>query len=205
MKLSDLINRKPRGKKGEGRQVHFVTINIPKDVADDLKLYRDLYSISLSKTKDENGYPIPEKVSFENMLRRWLDNIGTFDPEIKQLFDDAKLSRRKEMEKEAAALGLSPEQLKANQAAYDPTNPEDEPWKLKYIFEKDGEEIEAHPGNKAAFYAKINGRNVGIKTMLADGWTLMNENGVEIDIDQAWQINILIKVHSSEQDSPTSK
>ena len=178
-------SRKSRGKKGEGRKVNFFPINVPVDVADDLKLYRLLYSENLEET-----------ISFENMFRHWMDIVAVVEPEIQAAFENAKKSRSEEEKKFAAGLGLTTEQLEANEAAFDPADPENEPWKLRYFFEKDGEELEALPGNRSPFYAKISGRNVGMKDMLVDGWTLMNEVGVELDFDQAAKICALIKEHS---------
>ena len=182
--MKNLISRKSRGKKGEGRTVKFTPINIPVELADDLKLYRDIYS-------DVVG----DKVSLESMLRSWMEIMAEQEPEVQRAFEDAKKSREEFTCRMAAGLGLTPEQLEANRAAFNPTDPVNEPWNLRYVFEKDGDEVEAIPGDKAPFYAKIGGRNVGMKEMLANDWVLMNDAGIELDIDQAWQINHLIKEH----------
>lgn len=189
MDLKSLINHKPRGKKGEGRTVKFVPVNLPVDVVEDLKLYRDIYT----------GFLL-EKISFESMFRRWFGMVAEYDPEIQRAFDEAKKSRREFAERMAASLNITVEQLKENEAAYDPTAPETKPWLLQYFFEKDGEELEAIPGDKAPFFAKVDGHNVGMAKMLADGWNLQNEIGCELDMDQAWRINKLIKEHQGEKD-----
>jgi len=95
----------------------------------------------------------------------------------------------------AAGLGQTSEEYRENQASFDPADPELEPWKLGNTFERDGEEIEAYPGDRSPFFAKIDGRYVGMKEMLAGDWTLINSAGAELDIDQAWQVNKLIKEH----------
>ena len=95
----------------------------------------------------------------------------------------------------AAKLGLSPEEYQAKWDAFDPSDVENVPWELRYRFEKDGEEVEALPGVYTPFYAKINGRTVGMKDMLADEWTLRNENGYELDFEEAMKICVLIKEH----------
>ena len=53
---------KERGRKGEGRATVFKAVQLPVDIIDELKLYRDIYGALQSKTKDSNGNPIPEKV-----------------------------------------------------------------------------------------------------------------------------------------------
>lgn len=79
-----------------------------------------------------------------------------------------------------------------NRAAFDPT--EGEVWDISYHFEKEGEDdVEAHIGDRTAFYAIIDSRYIGISQMLADGWTLCNEFGVELDIEQAWKIRNAIR------------
>lgn len=146
--------------------------------------------------KDENGNPIPIRVTYEQMIRRWMDNISRIDPDVSKLFPIMKEQRRKNLEEMAAGLGLAPEQLEANQAAYDPTDPTDKPWELRYFFEKDGEEVEAFPGVYTPFYSQKNGQNIGMRNMLANGWTLQNEIGEELDFEQASKICALIKKHS---------
>lgn len=178
-------SRKSRGKKGEGRKVNFFPINVPVDVADDLKLYRLLYSENLEET-----------ISFENMFRHWMDIVAVVEPEIQAAFENAKKSRSEEEKKFAAGLGLTTEQMEANEAAFDPADPENEPWKLSYFFEKDGEQVDALPGDLVPFYAKVNGQNIGISKLLADGWTLQNECGNELDYEEALKIRSLIKEHS---------
>lgn len=68
-------------------------------------------------------------------------------------------------------------------------------WKLSYFFEKDGEQVDALPDDLVPFYAKVNGFNIGISKLLADGWTLQNEVGVELDLEQAQKIRALMKDH----------
>lgn len=190
-----LICQKNRGKKGEGRAVKFTPINIPIDVAEDLKLYRDIYS-------EIAGC----KITLETVLRSWMEMANEQDPDIYKAFIDAKKSRQETQERLAAGLGLTAEQLTENESAFDPTAPEIEPWNLRYFFEKDGEEVEAHPYLQVPFfisrlyvpfYAILDNRNIGMKQMLAEGWTLMNDIGCEINIEQAQKICSIIKEHCS--------
>ena len=194
MRANKLFKRQ-RAEKGSGRTVKIKHLLLPADVVDDLKIYQYCYGICFSPEKGKDGNTIPIRVTYEQMLRRWMDNIGRIDPDVAKAFPIVKEQRRKEQERLAAGLGLTPEQLMENETSFDPTDPENEPWKLSYFFEKDGERVEALPGIYTPFYAKINGRNVGMKDMLVDGWILMNEVGVELDFDQAVKICTLIKEH----------
>lgn len=195
MRANKLFKRQ-RAEKGSGRTVKIKHLLLPAEVVDDLKIYQYCYGICFSPEKDKNGNTIPIRVTFEQMIRRWMDNIGRIDPDVAKAFPIVKEKRRKEQERLAAGLGLTPEQLKENEAAFDPTDQENEPWKLSYFFEKDGEQVDALPGDLVPFYAKVNGQNIGISKLLADGWTLQNEVGVELDLSQAQKICALIKEHS---------
>ena len=85
---------KKRGRKGEGRATVFKAVQLPVDIIDELKIYRDVYGFLQSKTKDAEGNPIPEKVSFEQMLRRWMDNVDCFDPEAHAMVKSILRERR---------------------------------------------------------------------------------------------------------------
>ena len=85
-----LFDKKPRGKKGEGRSTIFKPINLPTDVADDLKLLKNIYEVACSERKDQSGYPIPTKLSYGQILAHWMDNLESFDPEIAAKFREAK-------------------------------------------------------------------------------------------------------------------
>ena len=86
---------KKRGRKGEGRATVFKAIQLPVDIIDELKLYRDVYGSLQSKTRDTYGNPIPEKVSFEQILRRWMDNVDYFDPEAHAMVNNILSERRR--------------------------------------------------------------------------------------------------------------
>lgn len=70
-----------------------------------------------------------------------------------------------------------------------------EPWELSYFFERNGERVEALPGDIVPFYARINGRNIGIQWMLQNGWSLVDENSYKIEPEQAEEIWKLMKSH----------
>lgn len=179
MKLNKLVKKK-RGEKGKGRATIFKPINLPEDVIEDLKLYRDIYGIKFSPNKDEWGNPIPVRISYEQVIRRWMDNVGRFDPEVQ-----SEVQAVKEYRKNHPVVSHP----------VDPT--EGDVWILHYFFERDGEQLEAIAGDMAPFYARLNGRNVGIKALLEDGWVFMNEVGIEISLDQAITIRKKISEHQS--------
>ena len=71
-------------------------------------------------------------------------------------------------------------------------------WEMLYVFERDGEQIPAILGDMSPFYMTLDG---DMDACLADGWTLMNDAGIELEPDQAWRINRIIKDHHPGQDS----
>ena len=185
MRANKLFKRQ-KAEKGSGRTVKVKHLLLPAEVVEDLRTFQLSY---------EKCFNL-KRVTYEQIIRRWMDNISRIDPDVAKAFPIIKEQQRQEQERLAAGLGLTAEQLKANEESFDPTDPEIEPWKVSYSFEKDGKQVEALPGTYTPFYAKINGRNVGMKDMLVDGWILMNEVGVELDFDQAVKICALIKEHS---------
>ena len=182
MKTRKFFTRK-KAKNGEGRQAVIKHLLLPEEVIRELRLYKDAYSICLAKEKDEWGNPIPVQVTWEQMLRRWMDNVGRFDKDVKEYVATAK------------------EHLAANPPAptfpVDPT--EGDIWEMRHFFERDGEELDAIPGDLTPFYAVVNGHNVGFKKMLSDGWTLMNDAGIEIDYDQAAEVSRILKEHKKKE------
>ena len=119
------------------------------------------------------------QVTWEQMLRRWMDNVGRFDKDVKDYVESTK-----------AYLAANPP---APTYPVDPT--EGEIWEMRHFFERDGEELDAIPGDLTPFYAVKEGRNVGMKQLFADGWVLMNDAGIEIDYDQAVAVSRILKQH----------
>lgn len=101
------------------------SIYLPAEVIEDLQRCKTAYSICLSRRKDKSGNPIPVRVTWEQLLRRWMEQVGRFDPDVKALAEELK-----ELREEKPPL-----------PRFDPT--EGNIWDLKYTFERDGEEIEA--------------------------------------------------------------
>ena len=192
--ISKRFGRKPKGKDNTGRSTKVTSIMISKDLKDRLSELKDAY---------EECYK--ETVTYDQMLERWADNVGRCDPKVPGCLEAIRERGRKEQERLAASLGITAEQLKENEDAFDPVNPVNEPWELRYMFEKDGEKVEAILGDKAAFYAKMDGRSVGMAAMIHDGWTLMNEYGVELNINEAWRVHKEIKAHLSGVGTPTPR
>ena len=149
----------------------------------------------LSELKDAYESCYNETVTYDQMLECWADNVGCFDPNVLEHLDTIRGERRKTHERMAARLGITAEQLKENKTAFDPTALENLPWKLSYFFEKDGEQVEALPGVYTPFYANVNGQETDMAKLLADGWILQNEIGIELDFAQAQKICVLIKEH----------
>ena len=177
---------KEKAKNGEGRKATIKHLLLPEEVIQELKLYKGAYSVCLSREKDEWGNPVPVRVSWEQMFRRWMDNVGRFDKDVKDYVDAMKGEGKKYREENPPAPVYP----------VDPT--EGDIWEMKYVFERDGEELEAHLGDRSPFYAVYKGYQTGFKTMLAEGWTLMNDAGIEIDdIQVAWNINRIIRAHQA--------
>ena len=178
MKTRKLFTRK-KAKNGEGRQSVIKHLLLPEEVIQELRLFKDAYSVCLSREKDQWGNPIPVQVTWEQMLRRWMDNVGRFDKDVKDYVEAGKVY------------------LAANPPApvypVDPTK--GKIWEMSHFFERDGEELDAIPGDLTPFFAMKGGRRVEMTQLLADGWVLMNDAGIEIDYDQAAEISLILKSH----------
>ena len=173
-----LFDKKPRGKKGEGRAIIFKPINLPKDVTENLRLLKNIYEVSLSEKKDESGYPIPIKLSYGQMLTHWIENLDKFDPDIAEEFRQAKRIR----------------------AGYPETYPVDptegEVWEMKYFFTNDdGDEVEATPDESGTFIAMMDGFKATADSMFLNDWTLINEAGIELSSEQAKAVAAKILSH----------
>ena len=68
--IMGLHDKKPRGKKGEGRATIFKPVNLPVDVAEDLKLLKNLYEVACAEQNDQWGNPVPLKLSYGQILSR---------------------------------------------------------------------------------------------------------------------------------------
>ena len=178
MRTRKLFTKK-KGKDGDGRQANIKHLLLPEEVVQELKLYKDAYSVCLSREKDEEGNPVPVRVSWEQMFRRWMDQVGRFDKDVKEYVDEGKR--------------LRVENPPAPTYPVDPT--EGEIWNMRYFFERDGDEIEAYTGYWPGFFAMVDGQERDQEAMMADGWVLQNEAGIEISPANALTISTIIKAH----------
>jgi len=158
---------KNRGRKADGRTVIFKAIQLPKDLLSDLKVYKQVYEMQLAEKNSDGDWEFPT-LSYEELFRHWMENVHQFDPEIQLEVDRIKAYH---------------EQFGTRTYYVDPT--EGPIWDLRYFFEKDGEEVPAVPDKQHLFCAEIDGRKVGMLELDRQGWTLMNDGGMEIDIVEA--------------------
>ena len=177
MKKRKLLAKRPKAKNGQKRQVTIKHILLPEELVAELQLYKQAYSDVLN-----------QKVSWEQMFHRWMENIGRFDPDVKLRVEAMKTPV------------ITPEQKAEQQVeqpslerifSVDPT--EGEVWNMRYFFKKDGEEIEAKMNSKGdSFSAKIGNRFYSLDELLRKGWKFMNDGGVEISEEEAKVIALTI-------------
>ena len=176
----ELDEKKPRGKKGEGRSAIFKPVNLPVDVLADLKLLKNIYEVTLSKEKDKGGSPIPVKITYGQMLTHWMDNLKKIDPAVAKEFKRAKRLR-----------ATFPKDY-----AVDPT--EGDVWEMQYFFTNDeGEELEATVDRSTGtFICSMKGFKVTADNMLLNDWSLISEAGIELSGEQARAVAQKILAHN---------
>ena len=163
---------KKRGRKGEGRATVFKAVQLPVDIIDELKIYRDVYGFLQSKTKDAEGNPIPEKVSFEQMLRRWMDNVDCFDPEAHAMVNSILRERRD-----------LPPTYEVDPFRY-PVN------EFRYMFETDEGEVECDfmAGTFECYDAESSYNGLSLDEMYRKNFHLINDAGYEFSLEQAHEL-----------------
>lgn len=158
-----------RRKHGEGTG-KFATIGLKEDIAQEFKFLVKAYS-------EVYG----QKMTPTQVIKRLIDTgVKRCDPEVYEVF-----SRLKEEG--------TPEPILEITHSVDPT--QGEVWKMRYFAEKHGEEIELQVGDKQPFYGKFNGKDVGLWKFIQEGYTFMNDAGIEINEEQAKIIAQTIKTH----------
>lgn len=172
--MTDIFKIKKRGRKGEGRTVKFKALMLPEDIIDELKFYKDHYSIAESTHKDESGNPIPVRVSFEQMLRHWMDNIDAFDPEA---YEEVQSMKRYRDEHPVIPLHeVDPFKYPIDQ--------------FTYYFETDDGEIEAQFNGETFVcsedYLDFKGRT--LDDMYNQNWPLICDGGHEFSLEQAHEL-----------------
>ena len=156
-----------RRKHGEGTG-KFATIGLKKDIADEFRFLVQAYS-------EVYG----QKMTPTQIIKRFMDfGVKRCDPDVFRRFNELKT--------ESSPM--------PSIEIIHPIDPTDGPvWEMKYFVEKDGEQREMHVGDRQPFYGIMNGRNVGLWKFLQEGWTFMNEAGIEITEDQASIIADIIR------------
>ncbi len=157
----------------------------------------------------------PEVWAVHEAARKSREEQGEMMAEFRKRFWPELMSTRKKVNKfyeqmmqeiagEDDSPTLAQEEVKEEEVmpvpeavAVDPT--EGAVWDVRYYFVKDGEELEAFAGDKAAFYCKQDGQNIGMTSMINRGWKLVNDAGVELTKSQAVKIREIIKSHNTEK------
>ena len=152
-----------RRKHGEGVD-KFATVGLKKEVAQEFKFLVKAYSEVFG-----------QKMTPTQVIKRLMDaGVKRCDPDVHAVF-----SRLKE--------AGTPEPLLES----DPTK--GDVWERRYFAVKDGDKVELQVGDKQPFYGKFNGKDVGLWKFIQEGYTFMNDAGIEINEDQAKIISIKIK------------
>lgn len=173
------FSSKKRGPKGEGRAVIYKPVQLPVDLIEDLKLYKEAYGMLLAEEEDEWGNPIPVHVSYEQMFRRWMDNVKKFDKDVQNEVDEYRRIR-------AEHPGI--------QTFYvDPC--EGDIWELQYTAERNGEEYPLTVDKDLAFYAIIDGVKKGAQDLINEEYEIMNDAGIVLNIVQAYRVSDKILKH----------
>lgn len=170
---------KKRGPKGEGRAVIYKPVQLPVELIEDLKMYKDAYGMLLAEEVDEWGNPIPVHVSYEQMFRRWIDNVKKFDKDVQKEVDEYRRIR--------AEHSCTPKYY------VDPC--EGDIWELEYTAERNGEEYPLIVDKELAFYAIIDGVKKGAQDLINEEYEIMNDAGIALDIVQAYRVSDKILKH----------
>ena len=176
------FNSRRESRKQEGTKI-YKSLRLPETVINDLKLYQDAYGFMLSEEEDQSGNPIPARLMLAEMLTMWMDNVELFD---KDVYDDVQFTKR-----------MREEHPQRPVHHVDPT--EGEVWELRYLAERDGEEIEMKPDSHLGFVGRLNGKKVGLEVLIDEEWTFMNEVGIEITLEQAKEISRKILGHGLQE------
>ena len=152
-----------RRKHGEGVD-KFATVGLKKEVAQEFKFLVKAYS-------EVYG----QKMTPTQVIKRLMDaGVKRCDPDVHAVF-----SRLKEAGTPEPVLESDPTQ--------------GDVWERRYFAVKDGDKVELQVGDKQPFYGKFNGKDVGLWKFIQEGYTFMNDAGIEINEDQAKIISIKIK------------
>lgn len=173
------FSSKKRGPKGEGRAVIYKPVQLPVDLIEDLKIYKDAYGMLFSEEKDEYGNPIPVHVTFEQMLRRWMDNVKRFDKEIQK--EENEYRRIRTM------------QPMPNLYPVDPC--EGDIWEMQYSAWRNCIDYPLTVDKDLAFYAIIDGEKKGAEQLINEEYKIQNDAGVVLDLKNAFRVSTKILKH----------
>lgn len=172
---------KKRGPKGEGRAVIFKPVQLPVDLIEELKLYKEAYGMLLAEEEDDWGNPIPVHVTFAQMLRRWMDNVKKFDKDIE-----------KEVESYRSIRAERPSPV------FYPVDPCDgDIWKMEYSAWRNGFNYPLIVDKELAFYAVIDGEKNGAEQLINEEFEFQNDSGVVLDLKDAYRVSKKILKHMS--------
>ena len=152
-----------RRKHGEGVD-KFATVGLKQEIAQEFKFLVKAYS-------EVYG----QKMTPTQIIKRLMDaGVKRCDPDVYAVF-----SRLKEAGTPEPVLESDPTQ--------------GDVWERRYFAVKDGDKVELQVGDKQPFYGKFNGKDVGLWKFIQEGYTFMNDAGIEINEDQAKIIAQTIK------------
>ena len=170
---------KKRGPKGEGRAVIYKAVQLPVDLIEDLKLYKDAYGILFAEEVDECGNPIPVHVSYEQMFRRWMENVKKFDKAIQNEVDAYRRIR----------------ESYPSPVLY-PVDPCDgDIWEMKYTACRNGDEYPLVADSALGFYAVIDGEKKGAEQLYNEEYEIMNDAGIVIELKDVYRVSQKILDH----------
>jgi hypothetical protein len=154
---------KPQRRAHGEGQAKFCTVNLKEEIAVEFKLLVKAYS-------EVYGKMTPTQV-----IKRLMDaGVKRCDPDVHAVF-----SRLKEAGTPEPVLESDP--TKGNV------------WERRYFAVKDGDKIELQVGDKQPFYGKFNGKDVGLWKFIQEGYSFINDAGLEINEEQAKIISAQIK------------
>lgn len=172
---------------------------LPEELIKELRDWKLAYELAWSD-------PAPEGEQFsmtnEQLIRRLLEGVKRLDPEVYLVHETAMKNRQEQEEKIREMKENFWKELKEIKGKLDDifsTEEEsnNEEILINYLFYRDGEEIPAIPGDRSPFYAQFTNRQVGMKEMIREGWTLIDEVGQEIDFAKAAEISKSLKKSQS--------
>lgn len=162
-------------------KIGYKPLQLPVDLIEDLKLYKDAYGVLFAEEKDECGNPIPVHVTFEQMFRRWMDNVGKFDKDVQKEVDECRRTRA-----EHPAPELYP---------VDPC--EGDIWEMEYFACRNGEEYPLVADAELGFYAVIDGEKKGAEQLIDEEYELQNDAGAVLDLNDALRVSEKILKHKA--------